>query len=144
MKRGVPVQFGHQLQLSQCSERALLPERGVRGVEKIDRMYRARAHVRANQTGSDLHQAARISGRYPGGSRRANVGEFWREHGVGRIRLDEVVDARAAAALIRVVQRYELQLRDGGEYRQRRLGHTLRMLQVTRRVVGDLDRKRPT
>src|SRR4051794_21644649 len=72
----------------------------IRFVEQLDRMPRLDVHAFAAQAGADLHEAAGIAGGDGGGGGVADEGELGLEHGVRHVRLDEVVDAGAAAALI--------------------------------------------
>src|SRR6266566_7826466 len=106
-------------------------------------MNRASRDLGANETGTYLHQTPWIASRDPRRVGRADVGELWREHRVRGIGLDEVVDAGAAAALVGIVERDELESRNCREDRQRRLRHTLRVLEMTRRVVSHANRKWP-
>src|SRR4029079_10584236 len=67
----------------------------------------------------------------------ANVRELGLQHRVRRFGLDEIVDARAAATLIRVVEGNKLQAGNCRQYRERRFSHALRMLQVAGRIISD-------
>ena len=87
---------------------------------------------------ADLHQAARVAGGDETRARCRDVRKFAIEHQVRRFRFDQVVNAGRAAALIRLVQRNELHAGNSGKYCKRRLGHPLRMLQMTWRIVGHL------
>jgi hypothetical protein len=69
-------------------------------------MHHAHAAARAEQTGANLHQAARITGRNELGMRGRDVSHFGREHGIRGIRLDEIVDPGGATAVLRAVERY--------------------------------------
>src|SRR5712671_1742070 len=100
-------------------------------------MDRARGDLGANEAGADLHQTSGISGRHPRRAGRANVGELRSQHGVGRLRLDKIVDAGAPAALIRVVERNELETRDRGQNGKGSLSHALRVLEMAGRIIGD-------
>jgi len=73
----------------------------------------------------------------------ANVGELRSQHGVGSLRLDEIVDARTPAALIRIVERNKLETRNRGQDGKRSLSHTLRVLEMAGRIVRDPNGKGP-
>src|SRR6478672_6640095 len=105
-------------------------------------MNRSRGYLGTDQSGTDLHETARIPRRYPARAGVANVGQLWREHRVRGLRLDQIVDSRAAAALIGIVERHEIETRNSGENGERRQGHALRVLQMTGRVVCDSNWKR--
>jgi len=100
-------------------------------------MNGARVDVGANEAGADLHQAARISRCNPLRFSGANVGQLRRENRVGRIWLNQIVDTRASAALIGVVQRNKLQTRNRRQHREWLLVDPLRVQQMARRIVGD-------
>src|SRR5688500_10565008 len=90
-----------------------------------------------NEARSNLHQTAGISGCNERRAGRFDVRELGFEHGIGCIGLDEIVDAGAAAALIRVMKRNQLEPWYRRQHGKRRLTDALRVEEMTRRVVGD-------
>ena len=62
--------------------------------------------MRPPKAGADLHEAARITRRNPIGTSRRNVSQLRSENGVGRRRLEQIVDAGSTAALLGVRERY--------------------------------------
>src|SRR5437773_8276693 len=100
-------------------------------------MNRARGDFGANQSRPDLHQATWISRCYPRRAGGGDVAELGREHRVRGVRLDEIVDAGAATALIGIVEGNQLEPRNSGEYGKRGLRHPLRVLQMTGCVISN-------
>src|SRR5256885_14825854 len=104
-------------------------------------MNGARADLGANQAGADLHQTTWIPSRHPRRMRGANVRQLRSENCIRSIGLDQIVDTGAAAALIEIVERNELQTGNGGEQGLRRLVYAVRGDQITKAVVRDFHRR---
>ena len=89
----------------------------------------------AEQPGADLHQAAGVARRNELGRARGDERQLSVQDHVRHLGLDQVVDARAAAAHLAFGQRYELELRNGTQHVERRVGDALRV----RLWKGELD-----
>jgi hypothetical protein len=90
----------------------------------------------------DVKRAARVRADQElrvGGEHRVHLA---RSDGARTVRLEQVVDAGAAAALLRVGQIRQRDARDRGQELARLRADPLRVLQVTRVVVGEPDRDR--
>src|SRR6476661_11244201 len=98
-------------------------------------MYCPSTRPRPQQSSADLHEASRISSSDITRSTLGDVAKLGRQHRIRSLRLDEIEDSSTAATLLRIAQRYELELRNRGENCERRKRHALTMKQVTRRIV---------
>src|SRR5688500_20360158 len=87
------------------------------------------------QAGADLHETSWGPCYDPVSTRGCDVPELRREHRIRRLRLDEVVDPRGAAALLRVGQREQAELWNRAQHGQRSSCDALRMHQVRLRVL---------
>src|SRR5687768_682573 len=94
------------------------------------------------QAGADLHETSWVPCYDPVSTRGCDVPELRREHRIRRLRFDEVVDPRRAAALLRVRQREQGEVWNRAQHGERWSYHALCMQQVTRRVVRDAKRER--
>src|SRR5258706_2708434 len=105
-------------------------------------MCDARAAPGAKQSGADLHETSGVPRSDDGRPAARNVLELHIEYARARFRLDQIVDARAAAAVLASLERQQLESGDGAEHAQRWLAEALRLPKVARGIVGDRERPR--
>src|SRR5262249_39672241 len=109
------------------------------GVEHLDRVRHWKRLAALAQEHLDLQRAPGVGGDEELGGRGEHVVHLALAHLPRALRLDQVVDAGAAAALIALGDLAQLEPGDRGEERARLGAHALRVRQVACVVVGDLD-----
>src|SRR5260221_3247276 len=113
------------------------PQHCVGCVQEINRMDGSGARTASEEPCADLHEASGVSSRHKLSSSLGNVGELRREHCVRCLRLDEIENARATAALVGIPQWKNFELGDCGEHSERRQRNALAVKQMTRRIVAN-------
>ena len=98
-----------------------ITRRGIRRIEQVDWVRDTHGASVADETGADVHVTAGISGRDPRGRASGHVGELRVKYAARSFGLDQIVNARASAALVGVAQRRQLEGGDRGKHGERRL-----------------------
>jgi hypothetical protein len=107
-------------------------------------MHHPHVAAGAEQAGADLHQAPRIARGNELGVSGGDISQLGRQHGIRRIRLDEIVNPRRAATVLRAFEWYQLQLGYAAENGKWRIADALSMEEVTRGIVRDAPTHRST
>ena len=113
-------------------------------VQQIYWMHDAGGRRRTPQSGANLHQAARIPRRDEVGPGRRDVAQLRRKYGIRRIRLNEIVNARGAAAVFRALEWNKFELWNRAEHGEWCRGDALRVQQMTWRIIRNSHRHRST
>ena len=108
-----------------------------RGIEDLDRMGGGQLLAALSQDLLNLQSAAGIGAGEKIGVRGENVHDLACTDLVGALRLDQVVDSSAAAALIAVGNLHELKLRNSAKELPWGRTNPLRMREVTGVVISD-------
>ncbi len=132
---------GRRFALAPCGrEEGLRIEAADRRIDQLDRMERRQRSAGSAERCGHLHQATGVAARVRVGLRREHTARLLLAELGGRLRLHEVVDARAAAAEILLGRLQDRQARDRAQRSSWLIGEALRMLQVARILEGDSDR----
>src|SRR3954453_5037135 len=115
-------------------------------IEQLNRMSHTNGELLGPESRTNLYEASGIGGQdqlwsWVGGSQ---PGHFLLERGPPQARPQDRIDTGGAAAPIRSGQQLQPETWDCAEHLQWSFMHPLRVLQVARRIVGDIETERST